>query len=47
MNTKYIDIQWAKSSKKQSVGVIFDNIALYFKCRINKDCFFGDFAHWI
>jgi len=33
---------------------IFDNMALYCECRINKnallqtpsDCFFGDFAHW-
>jgi len=44
-------IQWAKSPKKQSVRVIFDNMALNFDCRINKtrtlsDCFFGDFGHW-
>jgi len=28
---------------------IFDNIALYFECRINTPsaCFFGDFAHWV
>jgi len=40
--------QWAKSPKKQSVGV-FDNMALYFQCRINKNAllqtFFGNFAH--
>jgi len=29
--------QWTKSSKKQSVGVYFDNMALYFDCRINKN----------
>jgi len=27
--------QWAKLPKKQSVG-FFDNMALYFECRINK-----------
>jgi len=32
-------------------SVIFDNMALYFECRMNKkhtpsDCFFGDFSHW-
>jgi len=39
-------------------GVFFDNMVLYFMCRINKnallqtekrtpsDCFFGDFAYW-
>jgi len=31
--------QWAKSPKKQSVGV--------FKKRTPPDCFFGDFAHWV
>jgi len=41
--------QWAKTPKRESVGV-FDNMALYFQCRINKrwtlsDCVFGDFAH--
>jgi len=40
--------QWAKSPKKQSVGVY--NMALYFECRINKMhsfiLLFGDFAHW-
>jgi len=28
--------QWAKSPKRQSVGVYFD-MALYFECRINKN----------
>jgi len=42
--------QWAKSPKKQSVGVY--NMALYFECRIKKkctpsECFFGDFSHWV
>jgi len=27
--------QWAKSPKKQSLRVYFDNMALYFECRIN------------
>jgi len=25
---------------------IFDNMALWFECRINKNSRFGDFAHW-
>jgi len=29
--------QWEKLSKKQSVGVYFDNMVLYFECRINKN----------
>jgi len=29
--------QWEKLPKKQSVGVHFDNMALYFECRINKN----------
>jgi len=29
-------LQWAKSPKKQSVRVYFNNMALYFECRINK-----------
>jgi len=35
---KYEDVktQSAKSPKKQSVGVFFNNMALYFECRINK-----------
>jgi len=37
---------------KQSVECIFDNMALHFECRINKNVlfqtvFFGDFAHWV
>jgi len=28
--------KWAKSPKKQSAGVYFDNMALYFVCQINK-----------
>jgi len=32
--------QWAKSPKKQSSGVFFDNMA-----RTPSDCLFGDFAH--
>jgi len=33
-------------------GRIFDKMALYFDCRINKNAllhtvFFGDFAHWV
>jgi len=32
-------------------SVFFDNMALYFECRINKmhsfRLFFGDFAHWV
>jgi len=47
--------QWAKSPKKQSpkkqsVGVHFDNMALYCQCQINKNALlqtvFGDFANW-
>jgi len=30
--------QWAKSPKKQSVGV--------YQKGTPSDCFFGDFAHW-
>jgi len=30
--------QWAKSLKKQSVGV--------YQIRTPLDCFFADFAHW-
>jgi len=43
---------WFLNKKRSySVSVIFDNIALYFECQINKkytpsDCFFGDFSHW-
>jgi len=29
--------QWEKSPKKQSVEVYFNNMALYFECRINKN----------
>jgi len=29
--------QWGKSPKKQSVGVDFDNMTLYFECRIDKN----------
>jgi len=44
VNIYEVTSQWAKSPKKQSVGVcIFDNMALYFECRIQKrtpsDCF--------
>jgi len=40
-----------KNAKKQSVGVYFNNMALYFESRMNKkrtpsDSYFGDFAHW-
>jgi len=35
-NASGVSSQWAKSPKKQSVGCIFDNMALYFECRINK-----------
>jgi len=29
------EAQWAKSPKKEPVRVHFDNMALYFECRIN------------
>jgi len=35
-HTKLVS-QWAKSPKKQSVECIFDNMALYFECLINKN----------
>jgi len=31
-----IDSQWAKSPKNSLYECIFDNMTLYFKCRINK-----------
>jgi len=45
--------QWAKSLKKQSVGVVYFYMALYFECLINENAllqhsfrlFFDDFAH--
>jgi len=48
-----MNTQWAKSQKKKPVKeCIFDNIALYFKCQINKNtllqtAFFGDFVQWV
>jgi len=30
------EAQWAKSPKKEPVRVHFDNMALYFECRIKK-----------
>jgi len=34
----FLHSQWAKSPKKQSVGVLyFDNTELYFECRFNKN----------
>jgi len=33
--------QWAKLPEKQSAaGVYFENMALYFECRINKNALF-------
>jgi len=38
------------AEKAVSQECIFDNMALYFQCQINKNpllrLFFGDFAHW-
>jgi len=41
-----------KIAEKAVCRSVFDNMALYFECRINKNAllqnvFFGDFAHWV
>jgi len=33
-----------KIAEKQSIGAYFDNMALYFECRINKNIFPTDLA---
>jgi len=37
---------WAKSPKNQSVGVYFDNMALYLGCRINKNALLQTVFFW-
>jgi len=40
----YFPAQWAKSPKKQSGEVYFDNIARYFECRFNKNALLQTFV---